>query len=149
MPLPLGESIRLFFLKIFGNSFIKALFIIRRIKRDRNQSAGSVTHKLHYIFTQSPIAELTEPSSQIIQIAIHIGIKTFECRQITKHFSVNQGGKSVKFRKTVLQRSCRQKNFSAVFQRPADILSDFIALLVGVTQFVRFINHHKIPIYPA
>ena len=50
--------------------------------------------------------------------------------------------------KRVLQRSCRQKNFSAIFQRPADILSDFIALLVGVTQFVRFINHHKIPVYP-
>ena len=38
----------------------------------------------------------------VIQITIRIGIKTFECRQISKHFSINQSRKSVKFRKIIL-----------------------------------------------
>ena len=144
--LPVRKRIGVITLQKTGNRFVQSLLIIGRCKRNRHQPASGITDKFHDIPSQRSAAESGEPFPQIVQISIDVGIQTSESRQVAEHLVVDQSGEPVEFRKRILQRCRRQKNLSSVLQSPADILPDSIALLMSVTQLMRFINHHKIPL---
>ena len=64
---------------------------------------------------------------------------------MAEHAVIDQAGEAVEFVEAILERRRRQQHLLAILQSPFDGLSQLIAALEDVAQFVRFVNHRKMP----
>jgi len=140
-----GQRVCIWTLQESGNRLVELLLVLSRFEGAGDQFALGILDVFQHLAAQDADAEKPQPVAQVIQIAAGIHVLGAIRRQVAKNPLINQRGHAVQLEECILQGCGGQQDLTAVFQRPTNALAHFIALPVGIAQFVRLINHHQVP----